>query len=162
MLNVHPFLFSINLPSMDTTSASGSTYQRRDRQHRSDPPQGRGTRDVFRQLLSALVGSGERFATLGELYRLQAEPALPTTEAARTILVGPDVAQRGRPRAIPSLSDSEKQEFVRREFEERNPTDPYATSRDYNMRELEIEAIARQLETRPPARARPGLRQRLH
>jgi len=44
-----------------------------------------------------------------------------------------------------SMTDADKQAFVRREFEDRNPVDPYATSRDYNMRELEIQAIAREL-----------------
>lgn len=43
------------------------------------------------------------------------------------------------------MTVEEKQEFLRREYEERDATDPYATSRDYNARELEILAIRRAL-----------------
>jgi len=41
-----------------------------------------------------------------------------------------------------SLSEEERQEFVRSSYAQRNATDPYATSRDYNARELEIQSIA--------------------
>jgi demethylmenaquinone methyltransferase/2-methoxy-6-polyprenyl-1,4-benzoquinol methylase len=44
-----------------------------------------------------------------------------------------------------SMTAEEKQEFLRLEYEERDATDPYATSRDYNARELEILAIKRAL-----------------
>lgn len=40
-----------------------------------------------------------------------------------------------------SMTNEEKQEFLRREYEQRDAADPYATSRDYNARELEIAAI---------------------
>ena len=40
-----------------------------------------------------------------------------------------------------SLSDKERQEFVRSSYAQRDPKDPYATSRDYNARELEIQSI---------------------
>ena len=42
-----------------------------------------------------------------------------------------------------SLGEAERQEFVRRSFEQRNPLDTYATSRDSHLRELEIASIAR-------------------
>lgn len=44
-----------------------------------------------------------------------------------------------------SMTSAEKQEFVRLEYEQRESTDLYATSRDYNARELEILAIRRAL-----------------
>jgi ubiquinone/menaquinone biosynthesis C-methylase UbiE len=44
-----------------------------------------------------------------------------------------------------SMTAEEKQEFLRLEYEERDATDLYATSRDYNARELEILAIKRAL-----------------
>lgn len=40
-----------------------------------------------------------------------------------------------------TMTNEEKQEFLRREYEQRDAADPYATSRDYNARELEIAAI---------------------
>jgi len=51
--------------------------------------------------------------------------------------------------AYQAMSDAEKQAFLRREYEARNPLDPYATSRDYNARELEIDAIFRYLPDQP-------------
>jgi SAM-dependent methyltransferase len=44
-------------------------------------------------------------------------------------------------RRYSAMTDAEKREFVRREYEQRDATDPYATSRDYNARELEVAAI---------------------
>jgi ubiquinone/menaquinone biosynthesis C-methylase UbiE len=44
-----------------------------------------------------------------------------------------------------SMTTEEKQEFLRLEYEQRDATDLYATSRDYNARELEILAIKRAL-----------------
>lgn len=43
------------------------------------------------------------------------------------------------------MTSEEKQEFLRLEYEQRDATDTYATSRDYNARELEILAISRAL-----------------
>jgi SAM-dependent methyltransferase len=51
--------------------------------------------------------------------------------------------------AYAAMDDAEKQAFLRREYEARNPLDPYATSRDWNARELEIEAIARHFPASP-------------
>ena len=42
-----------------------------------------------------------------------------------------------------SLGEAERQEFVRRSFEQRNALDTYATSRDAHLRELEIASLAR-------------------
>jgi ubiquinone/menaquinone biosynthesis C-methylase UbiE len=157
VLNVHPFLLVANVPSLDA-------YERvRSRIATLGPDNlplirhsGDGPDTFLRRLLSSLVGGGERFATLGELCRCQGDAAPvadvvtvagSTVPAGRQTLHSEDAHAR-----YPSLSDAEKQEFVRREFEARSPTDPYATSRDYNMRELEIAAISRQLESRPPGR----------
>jgi SAM-dependent methyltransferase len=40
-----------------------------------------------------------------------------------------------------SLSEKERQEFVKASYAQRDPKDPYATSRDYNARELEIQSL---------------------
>lgn len=45
-----------------------------------------------------------------------------------------------------AMTSEEKQEFLRLEYEQRDATDQYATSRDYNARELEILAIKRGLQ----------------
>ena len=44
-----------------------------------------------------------------------------------------------------SLSDEERQEFLRSSYAQRDAKDPYATSRDYNARELEIQSIIENL-----------------
>ena len=40
------------------------------------------------------------------------------------------------------MAPEEKQEFLKRIYAQRDARDPYATSRDLNVRELEIESIA--------------------
>lgn len=45
-----------------------------------------------------------------------------------------------------AMTSEEKQEFLRLEYEQRDATDQYATSRDYNARELEILAIRHALQ----------------
>jgi ubiquinone/menaquinone biosynthesis C-methylase UbiE len=164
VLNLHPFLLAANVPTLEhyrhvkphiTTLDRATLHEVR---HTGD-----GLDTFVRTLLAALVGSGERFVTLGELYRLHAGAAAVAPAAEPSVTIASPISAgvaRGRQTLhsedehtrYPTLSDAEKQEFVRREFEDRNPTDPYATSRDYNMRELEIEAIARQLETAPTGR----------
>ena len=46
------------------------------------------------------------------------------------------------------MSDAEKQQFLKASYQQRSASDPYATSRDTNARELEIQAIARNLSAR--------------
>lgn len=160
VLNVHPFLLAANVPNLAgyqqvrsyiaTLSAENVGAARYS---------GEGVDTFVRELLTALVGSGERFVTLSALYRQHAtavasaaESVAAAGESAPIFIPGRQTLHSEDEHArYPGLSDAEKQAFVRREFEERNPADPYSTSRDYNMRELEIEAIARQLESRPAA-----------
>jgi ubiquinone/menaquinone biosynthesis C-methylase UbiE len=157
VLNVHPFMIAANVPTLEayervrfsiTTLGPANVEAIR---HRDA-----GAETFLRRLLATLIGAGERFVTLGELSRQRLE----TAPIAEVVTVAGSTVPAGRQALhseeahgrYPGLSDAEKQEFVRLEFEERNPTDPYATSRDYNMRELEITAIARQLASRPPGR----------
>ena len=46
------------------------------------------------------------------------------------------------------MTDEEKQNFIRESYKQRNPTDIYATSRDFHVRELEIQAILQGLGKR--------------
>lgn len=145
ILNVHPFMLTANIPDDAyfqsvkhhiPTLGPDSIDQVRFR--------GAGVQTFLRELLALLQARRERFYTLSELYQMCASSAEPLARrdepAGRyTLHVDEDVVR------YPSLSDAEKQAFVRREFDQRNAVDPYATSRDYNMRELEIEAIRRWL-----------------
>ncbi|HVN85468.1 MAG TPA: class I SAM-dependent methyltransferase [Candidatus Binatia bacterium] len=64
------------------------------------------------------------------------------SDAGRVTIHSEDAYHRYR-----TMTEQEKQDFVRREYEQRNAADPYATSRDYNARELEIAAIRAGLGT---------------
>jgi SAM-dependent methyltransferase len=145
IFNVHPFMVAANVPN--------EAYYQSVKQHIPilGPEsidrvrfKGDGVQTFLRDLLEVLSRRGERFVTLGELYETfvgSEEPlvTIDSTVGRHTVHTEQDTARYS------SLTDAEKQDFVRREFEERNAVDPYATSRDYNMRELEIGAIARRL-----------------
>jgi SAM-dependent methyltransferase len=144
ILNVHPFVLTANIPNdayyqtvkkhISTLDADLSETVR----HR-----GEGVQTFLLKLLEFLSNRGERFYTLAELHRLF------PVKNERTITddsAGRQTAHSDEEHAkYWSLSDRAKQEFVWRDFEQRNPTDPYATSRDYNARELEIDSIKRHL-----------------
>jgi SAM-dependent methyltransferase len=107
--------------------------------HRGD-----GVQTFLRALFAALTERGVPTSTLGELHRQHAQRPRAATVAG--VVQGRQALHRAEDvQHYASMSDAEKQDFVRREFENRNPTDPYATSRDYNMRELEIDALGREL-----------------
>jgi ubiquinone/menaquinone biosynthesis C-methylase UbiE len=145
ILNVHPFMFAVNATSV-------AHYQSQKRHIPTLGPadlaeaghRGDGVQTFLRSLFTALTGRGVSFSTLGELHRQHAQRPRAATVAG--IVEGRQALHREEDvQHYASMTDAEKQEFVRREFENRNPTDPYATSRDYNMRELEIDALGREL-----------------
>lgn len=101
------------------------------------------------ELIDYLQGAGHGFPTLAELYARQAEEASPQRV---------DASDEGRTtrhtdaefHAYWSMTDEERQAFMKESFAKRNARDPYATSRDVNLRELEIRAIARCLDPASP------------
>lgn len=141
VLSVHPFFFAANVPDAEfyrrvkphVGTVDGSTIG--ELRH-----EGRGVRTFVTELVERLRARGERFYTLAELHAM---------------LAGADGTAAGREtphtdeehRRYWAMSEPERQAFVKRDFDHRNPKDPYATSRDVNARELEIESIARQLTT---------------
>jgi SAM-dependent methyltransferase len=144
VLNVHPFMVAANVPNAEyyrSVKAYIPTLGPENIDRVRFDGEGVGT--FLRRLLEALTARRERFYTLGDLHRMWTVPdplATADENRGRQTVRGEDDMH-----AYPSMSDAEKQAFVRREFEERNARDPYATSRDYNMRELEIAAIGREL-----------------
>lgn len=138
ILNVHPFTFATNVPD-------GVFYSRVKQHATTLTPeecielryQGAGTRTFVTALLRAAVARGTRFNTLQEIAQM-AERSEPDDGRVT-------VHTESEHRRYREMSDAEKQDFLRREYETRSPTDPYATSRDYNVRELEIDAIHRSL-----------------
>jgi hypothetical protein len=134
ILNVHPFTFAANVPDeafyvrVKQRSATLTPAECTELRHK-----GAGTRTFVTALLRAAVERGAQFRTLQEI----ADMARGSDPDAGRVTVHTESEHR----LYPDMSDEEKQEFLRREYETRSPTDPYATSRDYNARELEIDAI---------------------
>jgi len=109
---------------------------------------GRGVADFVSQLLATLFKQGHRFHTLSQLHEM-----LPVTEF---LLPEDETAGRAARHSADdyhrywTLSDGEKQAFIKESYEKRNATDPYATSRDYNAKDLEIKTIRASLKGEGP------------
>ena len=148
ILNVHPFPFAANV-------TSEAHFQRVHEHITSFGPDdvdavahpGEGTRTFVTELVQALVERGARFHTLKEINQMTIQDAIPATDPSA---LGPKgrvtVHTEEEHRSYASMTDREKQELLRSEYEQRDATDPYATSRDYNARELEILAIRRAID----------------
>jgi ubiquinone/menaquinone biosynthesis C-methylase UbiE len=144
ILNVHPFNVASNIPDQD--------YYARVHDHITTlGPQtieevryeGKGTRTFLISLLELLRARGQRFFTLGELFRtfpISGFLAALEDASGRTSAHSDDEYRR-----YWSASDTERQEFVRLSYGQRAAKDIYATSRDSNVRELEIDALRSQL-----------------
>jgi ubiquinone/menaquinone biosynthesis C-methylase UbiE len=137
VLNFHPVAVALNIPDATfyqankeyVSSASKQDIERL--RHR-----GAGTRSFLIELLTRLQRFGHRFSTLAELYRMISDK--------------PETGERGgRENAVSASeyeqywkgNDAQRQAFLKQLYNARDATDPYATSRDFNLRELEISAI---------------------
>lgn len=105
---------------------------------------GKGTRTFFIEFLEYLSSIGEKCHTLANLYQM-----FPIKD-----FITPDTRDKGR---ITKHSDDEhdnywatkdeaKQEILKASYDKRDATDIYATSRDFHLRELEIQAIKENIE----------------
>ena len=141
VLNFHPFSVALNIPDgafyrankKHTTSASTTDLERL--RHRGD-----GARTFLIDLLQRLQKLGHRFYTLGEIYRMIAGRSRTADGVAYNGVVLPSDYDR-----YWQVSEDERQSFLKRHYNQRDPSDPYATSRDFNLRELEIQAICNTL-----------------
>lgn len=137
VLNVHPVNFSLNIPDerfyrsvkSDVASLTADDLTRR----RFDGP---GTRTFLLALLERVRSLGHRFHTLAEVY------ALSRAAAGETIAGREHRVSDAEYHQYWQASPEERQAWVRTMYDQHNPSDPYATSRDHNLRELEIRAIA--------------------
>jgi SAM-dependent methyltransferase len=144
VFNFHPFLVAANVPNQ--------AYYTQVKQHtKTLGPDtidevryaGSGLRTFLIELLETLTRRGERLYTLGELHQmlpLDKPIALEDKTAGRTT-----VHSDAEYQAYWKMSEQARQEFVKQDFQQRSAKDPYATSRDYNARELEIESLRSQL-----------------
>jgi SAM-dependent methyltransferase len=150
IINVHPIHVALNTPNgafykslpAPTTELAASDIGRL--RHR-----GPGTRTFIEELLERLSSQRHRFYVLGELFAMfQSEEDWARKVADRPVA---KLTKSDHARYWSSDEDS-RQAALRRIYDQRDPTDPYATSRDSNQRELEIEAIRRVLAGRAPGR----------
>jgi len=139
ILNIHPFFFAANIPSQDyyekvkqhIKTLSADTV----REVRYDGP---GVRTFAESLLKELRGRGFEFHTLQRLYEMTCRQLKAEGERATPHVYTQDEYER----YWREFSDEQRQSFVRESYNRlRNPDDPYATSRDTNLRDLEIDAI---------------------
>jgi len=142
ILNFHPIHVALNTPSesfyasvkgrihdVDAVGAAGIEELRF---------RGKGTRTFLVELLGRLRSMSIRFYTLADVHAMFSRrfDTKPKKESSRL-----DNLTASDHMRYWNLSQAERQEMVREMYNERNPSDPYTTSRDYNQRELEIFAI---------------------
>lgn len=137
VLNVHPSNFSLNVPDEpfyrsvrgDVALLTTAEITRR----RFDGP---GTRTFLLAMLDRLRSLGHRFYTLAEVFAMSRAAASETIAGREHRVSDAEYQQYWQ------ASPEQRQAWVRTMYDQHNPSDPYATSRDHNLRELEILAIA--------------------
>jgi ubiquinone/menaquinone biosynthesis C-methylase UbiE len=139
IFNVHPAAFALNIPDsafyqrvregIPTLSAADIENTRFS---------GAGTRTFILALLDRLLRLGHKFHTLGDVYAM-VQGGTPDP-AGRGATIANEEYQRYQ-----QAGASERQAQLRALYNQRDHADPYATSRDVNLRELEIAAFARYL-----------------
>jgi ubiquinone/menaquinone biosynthesis C-methylase UbiE len=145
ILNFHPFFVAANIPTQDYySSIKPHIATLNDSTIAQVRHTGEGPRTFLLRLLEALASRKERFYTLKELHQL-------LHRGNRSVI--PDTGRHTlhseeEYRKYWSLGDREKQEFLKRTYEQRDALDLYATSRDTQVRDLEIAAFRRGF-TRP-------------
>jgi 2-polyprenyl-3-methyl-5-hydroxy-6-metoxy-1,4-benzoquinol methylase len=140
VVNFHPFLVSANVISeADYRSIKHliKSFSHGDRQKRKAIS---GIESFFISLLSHIKDNKHITFTIEQLY--QSDVAIDSVQEN----VGRETwHDTGAIERYNSLSATEKKEFLRCSFNKRNPIDIYATSRDFYLRELEIESILRNI-----------------
>jgi SAM-dependent methyltransferase len=141
ILNFHPFFVAANIPSFEyyqSIKAHIETVDETTIEEIRYP--GEGTRTFLVRLLETMAARRERFHTLKELHqmlRLKSARATSLDTGRHTVHSEEDYQK------YQSLSDTEKQQFLKSTYEQRDPLDPWATSRDTQVRQLEIAALHR-------------------
>jgi SAM-dependent methyltransferase len=141
ILNIHPIHLALNTPdeafyqSVKKRRADGAPVRLSEMRF-----PGQGTRTLVLALLERLKSLDVRFHTLSEAYAMFSKLRVSgrSGDEGRT-----DQLTSADHRRYWSMDPVERQAMLRELYNERNSTDPYATSRDYNQRELEIFSLRR-------------------
>lgn len=140
IINIHPVHVALNTPNEAFYQSVKSGASKADaefiRTHRHD---GQGVRTFLLELLAELKKNGVATHTLGEIYRKFPVDKVLATHDETAGLVTPHTDEEHT--KYWSTSDEEKQAMLHDDYERRNAREKYATSRDANLRELEIQII---------------------
>jgi len=144
IIDVHPISVCLNIPSEEhyqkvrghaKTVSAGNLEALRHK--------GAGARSFLTELIEFVKSRGQRFYTLREIYKafpVESFLAADTrTERRQSVHSDEEHAKYWK------MTEAERQEFLKDSYRQRDARDKYATSRDYHARELEIQAIARNL-----------------
>lgn len=144
IINFHPFLVAINAPNEEyykKVKAKIKTLSKADIE--TVRYKGKGARTFLIELLDYIKLIGEKGYTLNELYAMFREEEFSVLDNATKGRV--TIHSNEEYKKYWKMKDNEKQEFLRKSYESRNAGDIYATSRDFNLRELEIEIIRKHI-----------------
>jgi ubiquinone/menaquinone biosynthesis C-methylase UbiE len=151
ILNVHPFHFALNTPSQAFYTACKRLYNNHEAQAwREFVFSGKGTRTFIEDAVNSIRSGSYRTAYLYDLFT-EASRELKQADKTSTMKPGTISAQGTRIPAednaqlYQSLSRNGRAEYVRKIYEERDGLKTYSTSRDFNLRELEISFITKHL-----------------
>jgi ubiquinone/menaquinone biosynthesis C-methylase UbiE len=138
VLNFHPIHVALNTPDdAYYQSVKNQALNQNNEENENLRFSGKGTRTFLLELLERLTELDIRFYALDELYQLLSDK--PDSDEFVLGRSGRTTdADYGGYRAA---SPTERQNILKDHYNKRSPTDIYATSRDYNLRELEIAAI---------------------
>jgi SAM-dependent methyltransferase len=147
LINIHPPCLALNLPDRATLEQNRAQMRNgdlaffRDRRHR-----GHGAGTFLAELLAWLRNRHPTYhlSDLDALHTATAAPAidprLAQAPAAREIEGRPEIGN-----AYSTADDEQRMALVRAQYDRFKERGRYATSRDYNNREIEIDAIRRNL-----------------
>lgn len=146
VFNVHPFHFALNTPSQDYYSSHKHLNEGNETESWRDSVfEGEGTRTFIEDVLNLIRTKSYRHGYLYDLYlqiiREQSSEKTNTDEARQCA----DADKEHLLTAYRVASPEHRASIVRDNFDARDASQIYATSRDINLRELEISFIARNL-----------------
>ena len=135
IFNFHPFFVAANIAGEDQYKRSKGlikTFSEDDEAHG-----GKGAGTLLRELLAHMDAEKWRHRPLGELHDSLFDTSTIEDDKGRV-----NVGSEEQKVEYAGMTREEKQEYLRKSFDERDKTDIYATSRDFYLRELEIQSIA--------------------
>lgn len=142
ILNTHPFSLYLNIGAATEYTAKKYLSGTVNAVQRAELLNtGYGVRSFITDLSTEIRKRGAKTMSLDQVHRHLYE----TDQSLETSGGRNSSHSRSEFEGYLNADDASKQEFVRRSYDKRRARDIYATSRDFHLRELEIEAIRRSI-----------------